>query len=332
MIYIDRKENNMNLKRLIILMLILCFLLCACNTANNEESQSINSNESQQIENGFQITNNNASIIYTTFEEACQLANIIVVANYVGSKPFGESGIVHEFLVKEKILGNTEDEIHIYIQDVNLSVFNDKETTANVYVSHYNQKDILFNSNAEYLLVLNKVIELYSEMTLYTLINETIIRLDNLSLSEMYCSSIAPHAKGIEFTNKIAREEMISYVKNITKDNIPAYEYIKSDKIEDIINDSQYVITVKIEGNLTAVRNEFRTSDIYDCTIIETLKGEIKAERKTRILFFPDTVKPGEEWIVAAVPPDGRDEYLHLTSKNSLIPIDQKDELLKIIK
>ena len=277
------------------------------------------------------------SLLYYTFEEACLLANTVIIANYIGSSElydmdkdgYSLTYIKNEFIVKDTLFGNPTEKILIYTQGANLPIIDDKGIATEV--SPCNQNDISFEPNVDYLLILIKNRDLYTFDTRYSLINEAIVRLDDLTLSQMYNEPLSSHIKGIEFTDETTREEMISYVKNITKNNTPAYEYIKSDKMEDIINESPYVITISIKGNLNAVRGVFGEWDIYDSTVIQVLKGEIKAEIKTRIVFFPDTVKPGEEWIVAAVPPDGRDEYLHLTSKNSLIPYDQIDEVKQII-
>lgn len=323
-----------------VLIATICLLLVACNDTeiNNSDRQDIiakhdssqDQNDSKLNDVSQSLTNgNSATSKYTTFEEACQLANTIVTARYVKSEAFGESYIRHGFILQKTIIGKAEEEINVFTSNVNLSVVNNGTIIENIPT--YNQNDISFEAGIDYLLILNKEDNPYMFMPVYTLINDTVVRLDDLTLSEMYHVSLSNHIQGMKLTKETARDDVISYVESLTKNNPPAYEYIVSDNINEIINLSENIIRIKINGNHKVVKNDFRSHELYDCTILEVLKGELKIGEEFRIAFFPNTVKTGDEWIVAVVPLDETSRYLDLTSQNSLYPCNMKHDIMGVI-
>lgn len=319
---------------LTVLLLSLCFLLIACSTTSPEVSnsdsdvlQTQNDNISSDIPELTSDIYNSMRRIPFTFEDACKSANIVVAATYFKSERFGEGSIRHEFKVKETIFGDPEETVSVCMRDMDADI-NNREGVRGLYFPN-----ISFEAGVDYLLLIEDQNDIYSVRLTNMLVCGVFINLDDLASSTMGVGdeSIISQAKGIDFT-KASREELISYVKDLTKDNTPAKRYlgIKSDKLEDIIKGSPNIVKIRIEGELTIVRTNYRESDNYDCTIVEVLKGELKRGTKYRVLFFPDTVKPGEEWL-AALSTKAETSFLYLTSRNSLFACSQEKDLLNII-
>lgn len=342
----NRKKKKTNYKAIISIAASFCLLVgvvMAFVMQSNEKPYEFNEDGSQAQSNASQVqddsivpdvsqslTNGSSvTLVYTTFEEACQLANTIVTARYVKSEPFGESYIRHGFILQKTIIGKAEKEINVFTSNVNLSVVKNGAITESI--PEYNQNNISFEAGIDYLLILNKKNDPYMFIPVYTLINDTVVRLDNLTLSEMYHMPLSSHIKGMKLTKETTKEDIISYVASLTKNNLSAYEYIVSDNMNDIINLSDNIIRIKINGNHKVVKNEFRSHELYDCTVLEVLKGKLKVGEVYRIAFFPDTVKSGDEWIVAVVPLDETSRYLDLTSKKSLYPCNMKQDIMEII-
>ncbi|MDR2728873.1 MAG: hypothetical protein LBB56_07050 [Chitinispirillales bacterium] len=258
---------------------------------------------------------------YLVFEEALtEYTTDVVVAKYVSQKPFGKDSIEYEFSVIDRVLGNAPDKIYVYASDE----------------SGYNLEGLFTDSN--YLLAL--------EYIWYpgSLVNEDgylfnqglVIDLKTPSRSKMAGGALARRSARLDFNNNnLKKETIISYVKELTKNNTPKREFIKSERIEDIVNNSENVLIVEVleKGKfLSDGMSDWATTDKYYCTVIETIKGNISVNSNVFMVFFADTVKPGEQYIIAIQPVEEGSNMYNLTSKKSLFKMEQLDEIMRIIE
>jgi len=270
---------------------------------------------------------------YVGFEEALKDATDVVVAQYVGSRPFGEKLTEYEFEVLDRVLGDAADRIFIYeANDVSITVSGDRHRII------YRPGEITFIPEIDYLLPLMSLDSVYSNTREngFRLIDNIVINLDEPSNSTMYNEPLNPHSRRLDFDNsQISRDQIISRVQRLTRRNTPAEDFIRSEDIADIINGSPYVLVVEV-GEVLRLSGEgsggadWRSTDIYYVTLIESLKGDIVVEDELVIVFLADSVFLSERHIVAVRQrPDG--SFYHLTSRNSLFSMDQLGEILEII-
>lgn len=87
---------------------------------------------------------------YLTFEEALlEFATDVVIAQYVGSRPFGKRLTEFEFTVSERVLGNAADTIFVYADTyVNAHVFDVSREV------DFMPGELTFNSKTNYMLPL----------------------------------------------------------------------------------------------------------------------------------------------------------------------------------
>jgi hypothetical protein len=264
---------------------------------------------------------------YLAFEELLtEFATDVVVAKYVGHRPFGERKTLmeYEFRVIDRVLGNAPDRIFVYtsVEDIG------RDLDALNMPGGF--------TGAEYLLALQKIrsVTANTHENGYSFIRGTVINLDEPSRSIMTGESLSRHS-GMDFNDKsLSRETIVSHVRSVTKNNKPARDFIRSNKMEDIIKGSPHILIVEVndDESFDSIRTDWASRDISNCTVIRTLKGSIKPEFQTTITFFADTVKPGEQYIVAVEPlTDGNYTWLVFTSVNSLFQMSQFDEIVKII-
>jgi len=265
---------------------------------------------------------------YTTFEEALRAATDVVVAQYVGSRSFGEFLTEFEFEVSDRIRGESAERIFIYVEN-GISISMGKGIV-------YRPADITFTEGIDYLLPLSKITDVYmnTHNDGFMLIVNIVIDLDELSNSTMYNQPLARHSWMINFNSSmLSRRRVISRVRMLTMFNAPADDFIRSELLEDIINDSPYILVIEIsEVRWLSGTSDWMSIDTYYVTIIESLKGDIVVDGEIVIVFFADTVSVGDRHIVAVEPINEGSMSFDFTSRNSLFSMDQLDEILEIIE
>ncbi len=319
--------RRIKMKRIIsILMFLFVLFLSACNTP---------SSSSKLPENGLSNTPDSklpdALYEYFTFEEALleYPPTVVVIAQYVGQKPFGEYLTEYEFAVQERIINNAADRIFVYVENINAKV--EKDIV-------FRPEDINFDTKTEYLLPLRKLTSVYGKTheNGFVFLRNIIIDLNTPSNSIMYSESLSKHSTGLDLASKnVTRQQIISYVYELTKNNPPARTFIKSEVTEDIIEGSPYVVVVEINKPLR-LRNEQDTkdwmeTDIYYTTVIQTLKGDVKDGDELVVIFFADTVFPGERHIVALASTYEEGSWYHFSSRNSLFSMEQQKQIEEIL-
>ncbi|MCL2587768.1 MAG: hypothetical protein FWE31_06095 [Firmicutes bacterium] len=272
---------------------------------------------------------------YATFEEALKEATDVVVAQYVESRPFGESLTEYEFVVTDRVLGNTADRIFIYeANDVSITVSGER------HHSRYRPGEITFTAGTDYLLPLLSLDSVYSNTrdNGFRLIDNIIINLDEPSNSTMYNEPLNPHSRRLDFdSERLSRDRIISTVRRLTRRNSPAEDFIRSEDMVDIINGSPYVFIVEI-GEARRLSGEggggadWRSTDIYYVILVESLKGNVSIDSELmNVMFIAGTVFSGERHIVAVERLEEGSSSFDFTSRNSLFSIDQLDEIMVLI-
>jgi len=274
-------------------------------------------------------------VAHRTFEETLEDATDVVIAQYVGSRPFGdEDGLTEfEFVVLDRVLGDAADTIFIYASNnVGFEVIGD-----GIRIAHL-PREITFNSGTEYLLPLEQdswgvYANIHDDG--FRFLESIVIDLDDLSNSTMYNEAIAAHSESLDFDGSISRRDVISRVERLTRNNPPAPDFIRSEEIEDIIHGSPYVLVVEVGEPIRLNENTnspWHSTDLYEVTVVESLKGYPEANEEAVVLFFADTVFPSERHIVVVRPIEaGATDWFNFTSRNSLFSMDQLDDIRAII-
>jgi len=295
---------------------IIVLLLVGCNATGNGSTGS-----------GFR-----GEIGFTnswTFEDVSKRATDIVVVEFVEKRSFGQSAMEFEFIVHERVFGDAADRIFVYI-------INDNNR---FYASH----ELSFTVGTQYLLLLDRVVDVYSAFHQdgFFFLENIIIDLDAPVRSTMNNEPLTQHSTGINFNSRnLTRDAIVSYVGALSQNNTLAREIIWSEDLEKIITGSPYVLTLDIgkprrlasEGLLP----EIIYTDIYYTTIVEVLYGDKRVGEvgdTLRVIFFGDTVFSGERHTVSIEPLLPQDTFFYIfTSPHSLHTEDQLPEILQIIE
>ena len=298
------------MKKILILTItiLVALTLAACGAADTNTATPTGSSNSSGV---------SMSIVYLTFEKALLSSTDVVIVNYVGHRPFGETLTEFEFTVVDRILGNAADTIFIY--------------------SGYSPERFSFIEGTDYLLALERLWRAHGRTHPdgFLLINDLIINLDDPAGSMMYNEPVTLHATELDFDNRsLDRDEIIAFIAEKTANNPPGRDHIRSEDIVDIITGSPYVLVVEIgqpRRLLSEGGGDWAETDIYHTTVVEALKGDIGVGFKLDVVFFANTVQTGERHIVAAERLSAGSTTFIFTSRNSLFSMDQLDEILEIL-
>ena len=198
----------------------------------------------------------------------------------------------------------------------------------------------MFEPGVEYLLPLINTDNPYAKTreNSFVLIRNIVIDLDEPAYSIMYSESLSAHSEEISFGEDTSQQEIISHMDDLTRDNPPAEEFIRSEEMEDVISGSPYILVVEVNEPFRLSDEQSTTdwmrTDIYYTTILQVLKGDravYDVSEELMVIFFADTVLPGEQHIVAVETPREGSTFYRFTSRNSLFHMDQLDEILAIL-
>ena len=312
-------------KILMMLVLLIALTLSAC-TAYDPISEQTEYALSEQPR--FEATYH-----YLTFEEALsEFATDVVIVQYVDHRPFGDNLLEFEFIVLERVLGYAADRIFVYV---------DPTIEADVFGSDmavvYRPGDLTFTHGTTYMLALIGIDSPYANTREngFTFIRNIVINLDDTASSMMYSEPLALHSESLDFDGSDVVQEIISYAIELTYDNPPAMEVIRSQAVEDITNESPYVLIVEINEPLRLSNEQESTdwmaTDIYFVTVVEALKGDINVGYEFVMIFNADTVLPGERHIIAIEELEEGIGWYRLTSRNSLFQMSQFDEITSVL-
>jgi hypothetical protein len=230
---------------------------------------------SPESSDGFTRHLGQMTYFYESFDDALTgHVTDVVIAQYVGHRPFGEHLTEFEFVVSDRIFGNAADRIFIY-EENNIQVTVDGAPTS----ISYQPGEIAFTSDTDYLLPLWRVSSPYALIhdDGYRFSFGLVVDLDNPSNSTMFNDSLAPHSEYLDFDDDISREEIVSFVYERTRNNTLAKEFIRSEEMTDIIEGSPYILLVEINEprRLSNAQGtmDWMSTDIYYVTLVQSLKG-----------------------------------------------------------
>ncbi|MBQ8404182.1 MAG: hypothetical protein IJX55_07145 [Clostridia bacterium] len=307
---------------LLIISTVLSFASCGNVSNNNSSKVEFSSAWSHPLQGGYGDT-----YAYATFEKYCSEVTDVVVATFVSSNSFGKDHIKYTFQVNEAILGDAAGAIEVIVPKLSGNVVTYGGRNVNFLESRINA--VVGN---EYLLALNKFADIYSNPNVYyNWSYATAINLDNISSSEMYNESLALHTTALHTAgidiNTCTREEIIEYVRGLTKDNSTKGNISTANTLEEIVADASAVFHIKVCELVKEVDGDLKHTEIWDCQIIDTLKGEVSADiGLVWVIFFADTVEAGDEYIVAVNGIDS-DTFYSFVTKDSLRPVSEKAEI-----
>ncbi|MCL2528315.1 MAG: copper amine oxidase N-terminal domain-containing protein, partial [Defluviitaleaceae bacterium] len=265
---------------------------------------------------------------YRSFEDTITRSQHVVVAEFVTSRPFGPHFTEFEFIVHERVFGNPADTIFVY---------HDHTEMCCVFFGD----DLAFTTDTHYLLTLTEIANVYASFYDYGLVfySNLILDLNNPSRSTLYGDPLSYHSV-LNFNNNPSREAIISHIRSLPRDPFFVWEmFISSENLGDIINGSPYVLIIEINEHMSLGGNnahpDIMSTDIYNVTVVEVLKGNMRVGDELRIVFFAGTVFPDEIHLVSVRPtdPGNPNSFFHeFTSRNSLHDLEQRDEIAAIIR
>ncbi|MCL2367852.1 MAG: hypothetical protein FWC72_02555 [Oscillospiraceae bacterium] len=337
------------MKRTVLLLAVLLVLLlaaCGVPSASPERSEEDDYAPAPSPPAGGSVIE--ASSVYLTFEETLSstltddetsppFITDMVIAQYVGHRPFGDHTTEFEFLVLDRVVGNAADRIFVYMDHMFADI------RGGGWGAAYRRGALTFSPETEYLLPLIRFRSPYAKTQdeAFFFINNLVVDLHEPANSVMYGEPLSLHSTGFDFNAPVSRYEIISYVSELTRDiSPPAWEPepIRSTAMEEIIHESPYVLLVEVNEPLRLSSEQaftdFMLTDLYLVTILRVLKGDLNvadSEREFMVIFFADTVLPGEQHIVAVVPIEPGSPWFEFTSRDSLFRMDQLDEIMTIL-
>jgi len=288
------------------------------------------------------VTSFSASIPDITFEEALlKFSTDVVIAQYAGSRPFGNNLVEFEFVVLDRVLGKAPDQIFVYAENnISVSVMGIESYTATFVPSN-----LTFNRKTDYMLVLTGIDSPYANTREggFMLVHNIVIDLDTPSNSIMYNQPLSQHSVGLDLSYYVSkreiRQDIVLYVSGLTRlrtQTLPENDFIRSGDIEDIINGSPYILVVEIYEEPFRLSHEqistdWMATDLHYVTVVQTLKGDVEVGYRFVMIFHADTVWPGEQHIIATEPTTEGSDFYRFTSRNSLFSLHQHDEIMEII-
>lgn len=77
---------------------------------------------------------------------------------------------------------------------------------------------------------------------------------------------------------------------------------------------------------------DWEATDLYNVTVVRSLKGDVDVGYEFVMIFLADTVLPGEQHIIATGPPAEGSSFYRFSSRNSLFGMEQLDEIMSMLK
>lgn len=304
-------------KIFIILVLLtimsLLFTLTSCNQGSTDTTVS-----EEDVESSPKIEyHSSASYTIYTFEEICDFATDVVIATFEGHRPYSVddySVTEYTFNVKDRILGNSADVIKVYTQS------SSDDMDGFLY-------PISIYPKYEYILILENETTVYDNTVIYSFILNTAINLTDPNDSMAYGQCINKFST-FDFVNS-TREDTIDYISELVKDNTPSIPLEESPTLDTVINNSENIVSVKVNKCDLTSTDVFHDIGYYYCTVTEVFKGDLIVGREIRIILDNKDLKDTDEIIVAFN--KGSNTFYSLSTKNSAFPITHRSVIIDAI-
>ena len=301
------------MKKVVLIICTLMFLITAFGCESNKQNNKLPEH---------------ASAIYATFEDLIYLSTDVVKAKCI-SVVEENYNLKYEFQVLERYVGEeTEQNIYVYIPQNRIVSIIDGPSGEDI---GYETSQLVYTADESYYLVLSRRKSVYDSNDHYLEVGGNLyIPVSDISKSTLYGQPLTNHSN-IEACN--SEQQIIDHIVNQLKVNpneerllFEGQQYIVSEDFETIIDESPYILKVKLKE----IEYKSETRATYKCTVISTLKGDCAEGAEISIPFFPDTVREGKEYIVALMY-SSADLYV-LSSKNSVFSKWKENNIVKHLK
>ena len=263
---------------------------------------------------------------FRTFEEAIEISDCAVNAEFISYHDKGDF-VEYEFNVKEVLYGD--------VPEKNIFLFSMKGTSHVEEIDFtYDLSDNKYKTGEEYLLIMEKNDSLFYEHVRYILVTNIFIPLTNTKESTMYGQRITVNDK----SKLIQADEINKYVENIKKMSksssvVDAIKpsYTNSADMITIVSEADLILEVSIED--LKVEGLVHNGNTYTCDISDIIKGdslEKGEDGKILVTFLKGSVEVGRRYVVAVNKVDMDSIIYTQSSKNSVIPVDDKKILDEI--
>ena len=304
-------------KRIITLCLCIFMLMavfCGCQSVQNKENS-----KGEHPQNQFQAVS-----VCLPLESLLDSVTDVVKAEVLNKNELPDE-IQYGLKIKERYWGEDRgDTIRFSVGTYQLSMTVDGEKKS------YSPSDMNYEVGKEYIFVLKYVVGVYEEALSYCSPGGNIfLPVEDISNSTMYGEALKNHSQLSKYNNL---GQLISYITEYlqARPEQPTFvgnPYIQSTDLATILKESPYVLRVELVKDMT---ESYNPTDIFSCKVKEVLKGDAEVTPEVTVYFFKNTVKVGDEYIIALEPgyPDATDLF-RFSSKNSLFTVDQQAEILQ---
>lgn len=187
-------------------------------------------------------------------------------------------------------------------------------------IDSYSTFETPFKVGIEYILVLSKISSVYFEDT-YQIIGDTFIELDDkgdiVEYQRYHKEEQIQYASVDDFANYA-----LTVVDPEKERPIIGVAYTDSKSLQDIVNVTQYAVTVVISDIYKELPS--KEWDIYLCKVTETFRGVTEAD--VLVLIFKDTVTIGNEYLLLLNKENESSSTYSLSSVYSVVDVETQRE------
>lgn len=326
------------------LLLFICIFLIinliSCNiNANTVQTEPQDSNDKTCVSDNTTEQSTSAILMYDMYEQYIPFDECFASANDVVKGKcvdivYHDVYVEYEFKVTERYMGeDTGENIFVFsYRGVDIETLSGEEV-----ICTYSTDNIQYKTGKEYYLILSRDKSVYNEHDIYMpVISSIYIPAEDIGKST-YCGTPLTEHSAVKSLS--TEEELVAHItsciNSLDPDDIKAYDgrpYITDTDMKSIIEKSDHVLRVKVEKVSFSTSLAINT-EIYECSVVSTLKGNSENYSNIEIRFFTDSVEVGGEYIVALTQVGTTEEkFFHLSSKNSLFSVDDLDEIQECLE
>ena len=264
---------------------------------------------------------------YMTFEELIATSTDVIKGRCIEFEEYADH-FEYTFEVLERYAGEaTGDPIRVYVPFRSITIAENNIA--------YRTTDVAYQINKSYYLILERNIDVYAEYDRYINVGGNIyLPANELDHCSIYGQKLTAHSKNTDYTNE---EALLKHIKEILSQRSKAdtrlysgVKYINSSDMAEILQQSDFVLKVKISADKTGRGVEDRST--FECTVLSTLKGDVKESSTVSIVFPKNAAAIGETHIVALYElPNNTPRHFVFSSKSSLFDISQEAAITSLI-
>ena len=271
--------------------------------------------------------------LYYDFEEAIDSATDIVKAKCIdiSFSTIDHPEKVYEFQVEERFLGeDTTDTIFVYCY------YKYRVSLGNHDKGYSFMFDTSYETGETYYLILRRDVSVYYEHDHYRDKSAQIkIPANNIHNSTMYQEPLTEHSDiSILESEQDFENYIVNYLESHPNPDRPLYsgiDYVKSDDLETIVNDSDFVMKIKVGE----IEHEFNDNiAFYNCTVTSCLKGDVEEDSRIIVKFVKKDVLKGWTYIVTAtesISTDKSSRCFMYSAKDSVYSIFREFQIRKYL-